>query len=85
MGFPEAFTGCDKAQMMGLAVPLEEMLVKTSTKTAPWCLVEGNDKYWARVKVLSELVKILSTELDYKPADPLKGKGKARQSTPRKT
>jgi polyphosphate kinase 2 (PPK2 family) len=52
---------------------VEEMLVKTSTRTAPWCLVEGNDKYWARVKVLSTLVDILSTELDYKPADPLKG------------
>src|ERR1039458_1227142 len=50
---------------------VEEMLVKTSTKTAPWCLVEGNDKYWARVKVLSGLVEILSAELDYKPADPL--------------
>ena len=56
---------------------VEEMLVKTSTKTAPWCLVEGNDKYWARVKVLSGLVEILSAELDYKPADPLKrGSGK---------
>jgi polyphosphate kinase 2 (PPK2 family) len=56
---------------------VEEMLVKTSTKTAPWCLVEGNDKYWARVKVLSRLVEILSAELDYKPADPLRrGSGK---------
>ena len=51
---------------------VEEMLVKTSTKTAPWSLVEGNDKYWARVKVLSSLVEILSRELDYKPTDPLK-------------
>jgi polyphosphate kinase 2 (PPK2 family) len=33
---------------------VEEMLVKTSTKTAPWNLVEGNDKYWARVKVAIE-------------------------------
>src|ERR1035438_5182359 len=63
---------------------VEEMLVKTSTKTAPWCLVEGNDKYWARVKVLSSLVEILSAELDYKPADPLKrgtGKKAARPAT----
>jgi polyphosphate kinase 2 (PPK2 family) len=51
---------------------VEEMLVKTSTRTAPWCLVEGNDKYWARTKVLSKLVEILSKELDYQPADPLK-------------
>jgi AMP-polyphosphate phosphotransferase len=53
---------------------VEEMLVKTSTKTAPWSLVEGNDKYWARVKVLSRLVEILSAELGCQPADPLKGK-----------
>ena len=51
---------------------VEEMLVKTSTRTAPWNLVEGNDKYWARVKALSRLVEILSKGLDYTPADPLK-------------
>ena len=53
---------------------VEEMLVKTSTKTAPWSLVEGNDKYWARAKVLARLVEILSEELDYQPADPLKSR-----------
>jgi len=51
---------------------VEEMLMRTSTRTAPWVLVEGNDKYYARVKVLSELVRVLSKGLDYKPADPLK-------------
>lgn len=51
---------------------VEEMLVKTSTTGAPWTLVEGNDKYWARVRVLSKLVKILSTELNYTPRDPMK-------------
>jgi polyphosphate kinase 2 (PPK2 family) len=50
---------------------VEEMLVRTSTRTAPWCLVEGNDKYYSRVKVLSRLVEILSDELRYQPADPL--------------
>ena len=57
---------------------VEEMLVKTSTRTAPWCLVEGNDKYWARTRVLSKLVEILSRELDYQPADPLK-RGKTKK------
>lgn len=51
---------------------VEEMLVKTSTAAAPWCLVEGNDKYWARTRVLSQLVKILSTQLRHEPADPLR-------------
>ena len=51
---------------------VEEMLVKTSTRTAPWSLIEGNDKYHARVKVLSVLVNLLSRELKYSPTDPLK-------------
>ena len=51
---------------------VEEMLVKTSTTLAPWTLVEGNDKYWARAKILARLVEVLSAELRYKPADPLK-------------
>jgi len=50
---------------------VEEMLVKTSTATAPWSLVAGEDKYTARVQVLSRLVEIMSEDLDYKPADPL--------------
>jgi polyphosphate kinase 2 (PPK2 family) len=53
---------------------VEEMLVKTSTTAAPWTLVEGNDKYWSRTKVLSRLVEILSKNLPYKPADPLRKK-----------
>ena len=53
------------------------MLVKTSTRSAPWSLVEGNDKYWARTRVLSRMVEILSKELGYTPTNPLKrGSGK---------
>ncbi|HEY1220243.1 MAG: hypothetical protein ABSE42_04130 [Bryobacteraceae bacterium] len=56
---------------------VEEMLVKTSTRTAPWSLVEGNDKYWARTRVLARMVEILSKELGYDPTNPLKrGSGK---------
>ena len=46
--------------------------MKTTTGVAPWNLIEGNDKYWERVRVLSNLVKILSAELQYGPLDPLK-------------
>jgi len=60
----------------GYEEAVEEMLVKTSTRTSPWSLVEGNDKYWARVKVLANLVEVLSAELGYQPADPLKKRGK---------
>jgi polyphosphate kinase 2 (PPK2 family) len=58
---------------------VEEMVLKTSTRTAPWCLVEGNEKYWARVKVLTKLVEILSRELDYEPADPVSRKKKKKK------
>jgi polyphosphate kinase 2 (PPK2 family) len=59
---------------------VEEMVLKTSTRTAPWTLVEGNEKYWARVKVLSKLVEILSRELDYQPDDPMsRGKKKKKK------
>lgn len=51
---------------------VEEMLLKTSTRTAPWTLIEGNNKHWARVKVLERLVEVLTKELGYKPRDPLK-------------
>jgi polyphosphate kinase 2 (PPK2 family) len=51
---------------------VEEMLVKTGNRTAPWCLVEGNNKYWARTKVLGKLVEILAKELKHEPGDPLK-------------
>ncbi len=61
---------------------VEEMLVKTSTTLAPWSLVEGNDKYWARAKVLSRLVEILSAELRYKPADPLRKAGRSKTPGP---
>src|SRR5579884_522233 len=64
---------------------VEEMLVKTSTRSAPWTLVAGNDKNWARVKVLSTLVETLSKELGYQPADPLRrGKAKKNKRSQRK-
>ncbi len=51
---------------------VEETLLKTSTVTAPWTVVEGNDKHWARVKVCETLVETLSRKLKYEPAEPLK-------------
>ena len=53
---------------------VEDMLLKTSTATAPWTVVEGNDKWYARVKTLRTLVNVLSKELDYQPADSKKKK-----------
>ena len=43
---------------------VEQMLVKTSTVTAPWTIVEGNCKYWARIKVLDHLVQLIAARVD---------------------
>jgi len=56
---------------------ISEMLLKTSTLTAPWTIVEGNDKWWARVRALKTLVEVLSGELDYVPPDPIASGKKA--------
>ncbi len=55
---------------------VEDMLLRTSTVTAPWTVVEGNDKRYARVKALKTLVNLLSAELDYDPIDPIELKKK---------
>lgn len=46
---------------------VNEMLLKTSTLTAPWTVVEGTCKWYARVKVLKTFVDGLSHELNYDP------------------
>jgi len=46
---------------------VNDMLVKTSTVTAPWTVVEGNSKWYARIKVLTTLVDGLSQALNYDP------------------
>ena len=60
---------------------VDEMLVRTGTRTAPWCVVEGNDKNWARVNVLSKLVEVLCEELHHEPVDPLKGKERKKRKS----
>jgi polyphosphate kinase 2 (PPK2 family) len=46
---------------------VNDMLLKTSTLTAPWTVIEGNCKWYARVKVLETLVEDLTRELNYDP------------------
>jgi polyphosphate kinase 2 (PPK2 family) len=58
---------------------VEDMLLRTSTISAPWTIVEGNDKLWARVKALRTLVELLSEELDYEPMDPVKLKAEKKK------
>jgi polyphosphate:AMP phosphotransferase len=41
-----------------------EMMERTSTASAPWVLVEANDKAWARIQVLRTVVKRLDATLE---------------------
>lgn len=51
----EDYRNREKWDAYELAV--NEMVTRTSTEYAPWIMIEANDKYYARVKVLSELYK----------------------------
>lgn len=42
---------------------VNEMLVRTSTTYAPWIVVEGNCKYYARVKVVKTVVDALEAKI----------------------
>ncbi len=46
---------------------VNEMLLKTSTVSAPWTVVEGNSKPYARIKTLKTIVDKLSDELHFDP------------------
>ena len=64
---------------------VEDMLLKTSTITAPWTIVEGNSKYYARAKALKTIVETLERELEpfeqtvYLPAVKVKPKKKSKE------
>ena len=43
---------------------VDEMLLRTSTPEAPWIIVEGNSKYYARIKVLETVIHAIEKRLD---------------------
>ncbi len=43
---------------------VDEMIVRTSTKNAPWHIIEANSKLYARIKVLEIVVEALERVLD---------------------
>jgi polyphosphate:AMP phosphotransferase len=47
---------------------VNEMVARTSTKHATWTLVEGNDKPYARVKVMRTICAALKTALENEPS-----------------
>ena len=45
------------------------MLLRTSTTYAPWIIVEGNSKYYARVKVLETVVDAIEKKVKERKAE----------------
>jgi polyphosphate kinase 2 (PPK2 family) len=50
------------------AAAVEDMVTKTHTPYAPWTIVPGNDKKFARIKVLKTVVEHLRHELKFDPS-----------------
>ncbi len=46
------------------AAAVDDMIQRTSSTVAPWFLIEGNDKYYARIKVLKTVCDQLQKVLD---------------------
>ena len=42
---------------------LEDMFEKTDTELAPWTIIEGNWKWWSRVKALKTVVNTIETHV----------------------
>ena len=62
----EDFRNRDKWQAYEAAI--EEMVEKTSTAHAPWRLIPANDKKFARIAVMQDMVDRLSRGVDLGPA-----------------
>jgi polyphosphate kinase 2 (PPK2 family) len=59
-------------------VAVNEMVARTSTEYAPWTLVEGDDKPFARIKVLKTVCDRLRAALSDDASRPIPGSGKVR-------
>ena len=53
----------NRAKWDAYSEAIEEMLARTSTAHAPWTIVEANDKYHARVKVVKTLADAIEKAL----------------------
>jgi polyphosphate:AMP phosphotransferase len=53
----------NRAAWADYTIAVNDMVARTSTRIAPWTLIEGNDKNFARVKVLSRLADRLEGRL----------------------
>ncbi|MBQ2580998.1 MAG: hypothetical protein II574_05150, partial [Ruminococcus sp.] len=42
---------------------IDTMIEKTSTKAAPWTIIEGNDKKYARVQAMKTIIEKIEERL----------------------
>ncbi len=54
----------NRAKWSEYEVAVNEMIARTSTKNAPWIIVEGNDKKYARIKVLETVIAAMEQRLN---------------------
>ena len=45
---------------------IDDMIIKTSTTYAPWYMIEGNNKYYGRIKVLETVAEVLENVIEQK-------------------
>jgi polyphosphate:AMP phosphotransferase len=53
----------NRVRWVDYTIAVNDMIARTSTRIAPWTLIEGNDKNFARVKVLRTLADRLEERL----------------------
>ncbi|MCK5829072.1 MAG: polyphosphate:AMP phosphotransferase [Methylococcales bacterium] len=54
----------NRAKWDEYSTAVNEMVIRTSTQQNPWIIVEGNDKKYARIKVIKNYCKFLEKKLD---------------------
>src|SRR5438270_6523605 len=54
----------NRAKIPEYTAAVEDMLVRTSTPHAPWTVVEANDKSYARVKIVENVVEAIENRLN---------------------
>ncbi len=59
----------NRAKWDAYEVAVNEMIARTSTVDAPWIIVEGNDKKYARIKVLETVVHAMEDRLKKRQKD----------------
>jgi len=50
-------------------IAVDRMLVRTSTEKSPWIVVEGNNKYYARIRVLKAVIAAIEEGIKEKKGE----------------